>query len=187
MFHPVTAAFRKPLAVILTEGSLYNFSNFFEKVNQSVETNFETLVNLVICAEIEGKPRHELVLSIGITPGILVRLGFNALRLVVKAKTIGKMFFEHGLTQGLLEKIPAMLEAPQAIYRSDTHPTNMVVLTYELKAGSPIIIPIARDRQIGRGPLVNEVVSMYAKTGPDPTGRWKSRGLLLWDKSGQKR
>jgi hypothetical protein len=66
------------------------------------------------------------------------------------------MFFDHGLTQVQIERIPAMLEGPQAIYRSDTHPTNMVVLTYELKAGSPIIIPIARDRQVGRGPLVLE-------------------------------
>jgi hypothetical protein len=80
-----------------------------------------------------------------------------------------------------------MLEGPQAIYRSDTHPTNMVVLTYELKAGSPTIIPIARDRQVGRGPLVNEVVSMYAKTDPDPTRRWRDQGLLLWEKSGQQR
>lgn len=152
-----------------------------------MKTNFETLVDLVIGAEKEGKPRHELVLNVCLTPERLVGLGFEALRLVVKAKTIGKMFFEHGLTQGLIERIPAMLEAPQAIYRSDTHPTNMVVLTYELKAGSPIIIPVARDRQIGRGPLVNEVVSMYAKTGPDPTRRWRCQGLLLWERGGQRR
>ena len=150
-----------------------------------MKTNFETLVNLVICSEKESNPRHELVLNIGLTPQRLVGLGFDALTLAVKAKTIGKMFFEHGLTQGQIEKIPAMLEAPRAIYRSDTHPTNMVVLTYELKAGFPIIIPIARDRQVGRGPLVNEVVSMYAKTGPDPTRRWRDQGLLLWEKSGQ--
>jgi hypothetical protein len=64
-------------------------------------------------------------------------LGFSRSALGGEAKTIGKMFFEHGLTQGLIEKIPAILEAPKAIYRSDTHPTNMVVLTYELKAGAP--------------------------------------------------
>jgi hypothetical protein len=92
-----------------------------------VKTNFETLVNLVICAEKESKPRHELVLNIGLTPQRLVGLGFDALTLVVKAKTIGKMFFEHGLTQGQIEKIPAMLEAPREIYRSDTHPTNMTL------------------------------------------------------------
>ena len=41
----------------------------------------------------------------------------------------------------------------------------MVVLTYELKAGFPIIIPIARDRQVGRGPLVNEVVQYVRQNG----------------------
>ena len=152
-----------------------------------MKTNFETLVDLVICSDKEGRPRHELVLNVGPTPESLVRLGFNALALVVKAKTIGKMFFDHGLTQGHIEKIPAMLEGPQAIYRSDTHPTNMVVLTYELKAGSPIIIPVARDRQIGRGPLVNEIVSMYAKTEPNPFRRWREQGLLLWEKGGRGR
>lgn len=151
-----------------------------------MKTNYETLVDLVICGEKEGKPRHELILDVGLTPAILVGLGFDALTLVVKAKTIGKMFFDHGLTQGQIEKMPAMLEGPQAIYRSGTHPTSIVVLTYELKAGSPIIIPIARDRHVGRGPLVNEVVSMYAKTGPDPTRRWRDQGLLLWERGRRK-
>jgi Phage MuF-C-terminal domain len=86
------------------------------------------------------RPGIELIRGIGSTPERQVGLGFQDPRLAVKAKTIGKMFFEHGLTQGLIEKIPAILEAPKAIYRSDTHPTNMVVLTYELKAGAPIII-----------------------------------------------
>lgn len=149
-----------------------------------MKTNYETLVDLVICAEKEGKPRHELILNVGPTPARLVNLGFEALALIVKAKTIGKIFFDHGLTQGQIERIPALLEGPQAIYRSDTHPTNMVVLTYELHSGFPVIVPIARDRQIGRGPLVNEVVSMYAKTGPDPTPRWRALGLLLWEKGG---
>ena len=102
-----------------------------------MKTNYETLVDLVICGEKEGKPRHEMILDVGLTPAILVGLGFDA-------------------------------------------------LTYELKAGSPIIIPIARDRQVGRGPLVNEVVSMYAKTGPDPTRRWRDQGLLLWERGRRK-
>jgi hypothetical protein len=91
------------------------------------------------------KRRINLVTNWSLTsvsrPGRLVGLGFDALTLVVKAKTIGKMFFEHGLTQGQIARMPAMLEAPRAIYRSDMHPTNMAVLTYDLKAGFPIIPP----------------------------------------------
>jgi hypothetical protein len=40
-----------------------------------MNTNFETLVNLVICAEKDSKPRHELVLNIGLTPRKTGRFG----------------------------------------------------------------------------------------------------------------
>ena len=74
-----------------------------------------------------------------------------------------------------------MLEGPQAIYTSASHADSVVVFTYEVNAGSPLIIPVARERQVGRGPLVNEVTSMYGKTGPDPRPRWRAQGLLLWE------
>lgn len=146
-----------------------------------MKTNYEILVDLVIKAEIDSKPRHEVVLEVCDTPETLLRIGFAPLRVVIKAKAIGKIFFDHGLTQRLIEKIPAILENPQAVYTSATHPASVVVFTYEVHAGSPIIIPVARDRQIGRGPLVNEVTSMYGKTGPDPRPRWRAEGLLLWE------
>lgn len=146
-----------------------------------MKTNYETLVDLAVKAEIEGKPRHELVLEVCHTPETLLRIGFSPLLVVIKAKAIGKIFFDHGLTQRQIEKIPAILENPQAVYSSATHPDSVVVFTYEVHAGSPIIIPVAKDRQIGRGPLVNEVTSMYAKTGPDPRPRWRAEGLLLWE------
>jgi hypothetical protein len=53
-----------------------------------------------------------MVLNIGLTPERLVGLGFDALTLVVKAKTIGKMFFDHGLTQGQIERIPPCSKDP---------------------------------------------------------------------------
>ncbi len=136
---------------------------------------------MVVKAEIEGKPRHELVLELGPTSQKLLDVGFPSLVVAIKAKTIGKIFFDHGLTRGQIERIPAMLEGPQAIYTSASHADSVVVFTYEVNAGSPIIIPVARDRQVGRGPLVNEVTSMYGKTGPDPRPRWRAQGLLLWE------
>jgi len=151
-----------------------------------LKTNYETLVDLVVKAEVDGKPRHELVLEVCATSQRLLDVGFPDLRIVIKAKTIGKIFFDHGLTQGQIERIPAMLEAPQAIYTSASHSESVVVFTYESNAGSPIIIPVARDRQVGRGPLVNEVTSMYGKTGPDPRPRWRAEGLLLWESIGPK-
>jgi hypothetical protein len=146
-----------------------------------MKTNYETLVDLVIKAETAGKPRHELLLDVCATPAFLLALKLSPLRIVIKAKTVGKAFFDHGLTQGQIERVPAMLGNPKAIYKSATRPGSVVVLTYEIKGGSPIIVPIAKDQAIGRGPLVNEVSSVYAKTGPDPTPGWKAQGLLLWE------
>lgn len=144
-------------------------------------TDYQRLVELVVKAEIEGKPRHELVLDICDTPRALLRVGFTSLKLIIKGKTIGKIFFEHALSRHQIERIPVMLENPQAIYASATHRDSVVVLTYEVNVSAPIVIPVARDRQVGRGTLVNEVVSMYGKTGPDPRPRWRAQGLLLWE------
>lgn len=105
-----------------------------------MKTNYETLVDLVIKAETAGKPRHELVLDVGDTPAFLLALNFAPLRVVIKAKTVGKVFFDHGLTQGQIERIPVMLGNPKAIYKSATRPGSVVVLTYEIKGGAPIII-----------------------------------------------
>ena len=146
-----------------------------------MSNNYTTLIGIVIEAERLGKPRHELVLEVCDTPTSLVGVGFSPLKVVIKAKAVGKIFFDHGLTQRQIEKIPLILENPQAIYTSATQPDSVVVFTYEAHVGSPIIIPVAKNRQIGRTPLVNEVTSMYAKTGPDPRVRWRAEGLLLWE------
>jgi hypothetical protein len=58
-----------------------------------VKTNYGTLVDLVICAGKEGKPRHELILNIAARPRDQLTSG----SLIVKAETIGKMFLGHGL------------------------------------------------------------------------------------------
>jgi hypothetical protein len=97
-----------------------------------VKSSYETLVDLVIKAEVEGKPRHELVLDVCQTPGCLLSIGFAPLRVAIKAKTIGKIFFDHCLTQKQIERIPAMLVGPQTIYRSETQPENVVVLVVVL-------------------------------------------------------
>lgn len=145
-----------------------------------MKSNYEALVDLVIKAEVEGKPRHELVLDVCPTPDCLLCIGFAPLRVAIKAKTIGKIFFDHCLTQRQIERIPAMLARPQGIYASETQPENVVVFTYEVNAGYPIIIPVGQNRPVGRGPRVNLIVSMYGKEGPDPRPRWEAGGLLLW-------
>lgn len=143
-------------------------------------TNFKTLVDVVIKAECSGSPRNELVLDLGPTPQHLIDCNFNQHNVVVKAATIGKMFFDHGLTQGIIERLPSLIQTPDQIFTSFTTSGSAVIFTYELKGSHPIIIAVHKDKTIGRQ-SVNLVASMYAKTGPDQRPKWIQDGLLLWD------
>lgn len=72
----------------------------------STNQNFKTLVGVVIQAEMDGNPRHELLLELGPTPASIIQAGgaiFHGLDLVLKAKTVGKMHFDHGVSRGLIE------------------------------------------------------------------------------------
>ena len=141
--------------------------------------DYKTLLDDVIKAEIAGTPHRELVLPICDTPNCLLDCGYAQHKIVIKATNVGKIFYEHALTQDQIGRIGEMLEKPQAIYRSASRPDSVVVFTFEFHGASPIIIPVAEDQQIGRGPLVHEVPSMYGVQGPDPRPRWERQGLLI--------
>jgi len=149
----------------------------------SDNTNFKTLVGVIIQAELDDKPRHELLLELGETPAYILQHcpGFTALDLVLKARNLGKMVFDHGMKKGVIERLPDILAKPKALYKSaSTHVKDAsVIMTYETHNGFPIIIAIHPGKMIGRR-AVNEVASMYFKEGPDPEEKWKSAGLLLW-------
>lgn len=152
----------------------------------SIEQNFKTLVGVILHAESQGNPRHELLLELGETPQTIIQAGgqiFSGLDLVLKANTVGKMHFDHGVPRGVIERLPEILSAPKAIYRSATQAVvgAVVVMTFELQRGFPLIIPVHASKQIGRGRICNVVASMYAKEGPSPEAKWKSDGLLLWE------
>jgi hypothetical protein len=58
---------------------------------------------------------------------------------------------------------------------------SAVVITFEMKGGSPILIPIHANKSVGRS-CANVVASVYAKEATIEA-RWKGAGLLLWEKS----
>ncbi|WP_063571195.1 MULTISPECIES: hypothetical protein [Luteibacter] len=145
-----------------------------------MDSNYQALVDAVIQAETAGHPRHELVLHIGATPQCVQGVGFEDLPLVIKAKTVGKAYFDHCVALALLKRLPDIVGAPKAIFRSDTQAGSVVVLTFELHGGHPIVVPVAPRRQVGRSDFVNEVTSIYAKEGPNRIARWAQAGLLLW-------
>lgn len=144
------------------------------------DPNISTLLDLLIKAEVDGQPRHELIIDFGSTPEILMQFGFTQRRLILKGKAVGKIFFDHAIVQRLIEKIPDMVASPKAIYKSASRPDEtVVVMTYELQRGHPIVIVVAKDQPYGRD-TVNEVVTMYGKEEPDVEANWTRRDLRLW-------
>lgn len=146
--------------------------------------NFCAGLTLVIQASIDGVPRHETVLTVGQTPALLVGLGMPDFPLVITGKTIDKIFFDHGITKRMIERLHSLVSAPRTIYRTaPPHSTGSVVVTFEERKGCPVIVSIRSSKQFGRGqPLANEITSMYAKEGGGFEKLWESNGLLLWAK-----
>ncbi len=145
------------------------------------DTNFKAAVQLILQASTEGKPKHEAVLTLGATPQFLLDNGFPELPLKIKGATIDKAHFDHGITRGILERLAEIITTPKALYKSATvQGMAAVVITFEMKAGSPILIPVHGNKPIGRD-FANFVASVYAKEAAVES-RWKSEGLLLWEK-----
>lgn len=145
--------------------------------------NFGTLVDLIIKCEMEGRPHHENILFLGETPSFLVdHAGFQPLKLAIKAKTVCKICFDHGISTTAIKRLPDIVSQPKGVYRpaSGVHGDSVVILTFELKGSAPVIIPIRKNETVGRAVVVNSVSSMYAKEGPDPERKWANDGLLLW-------
>lgn len=146
--------------------------------------NYTSLVDMLIRDEVNGSPQHERVLHIGDTPSYLIEsAGFPELVLAIKAKVIGKAYFDHGIPTNMIKNLPEILGRPKCLFKSaNQHQSDsVVVLTFESKQGSPIVVPIKKNVQIGRGQSFNVVTSIYGKDGPNPEEKWKDSGLLLWE------
>lgn len=145
------------------------------------DQNFQTAVQLILQASAEGKPKHESILQLGNTPQYLLDNGFPELPLNIKGATIDKAHFDHGITRGVLERLGEIIGNPKALYRSATVQGSAVVITFEMKAGCPILVPIHANKQFGRATYANFVTSVYTKEAAIET-RWKRDGHLLWEK-----
>lgn len=135
----------------------------------------------------EGNPRHEAVLNVGSTPAILVSHGLPELPLTITGKTVDKIFFDHGIKKGLIERLHSLISSPQTIYKAaPPHHAGSVVVTLEMHKGCPVIISIRASKQFGRNVYANEITSMYAKEGGSFEKRWAADGLLIWTKNNPK-
>jgi hypothetical protein len=145
--------------------------------------NYNSLVDILIKDEMTGQPQHERLLLLGETPSYLIKAaGFRALPLAIQGKVICKAYFDHGITASMLKRLPDIIHNPKCVFKSaNLHQADsVVVITFEIKGQAPVIIPVQKDRLIGRLEHYNLVTSVYGKEGEDPVRKWTSAGLLLW-------
>lgn len=133
----------------------------------------------------QGNPNHEQVLFLGTTPQYLVgHAGFDELPLIIKGKTISKICFDHGVQTSVIKRLPEIIHKPKSVFAPalEVHRDSVVVLTFELHRGSPIIIPVKKNVKVGRSKTdYNVVTSAYAKEGGDIERRWRDEKLLIWE------
>ncbi|MDP1870226.1 MAG: hypothetical protein Q8K61_01235 [Gallionella sp.] len=123
---------------------------------------------------------HQHVFVLGPTPQVLIDQGLPELPLAISGKVLDKVYFDHGISKSMLERLYPMLCTPKAIYRSADASKGNVVMTFEMKDSLPIIVPIKPNSQMaGRRNYFNVVTSVYAKAG-DAEVRWAQEGLLMW-------
>jgi hypothetical protein len=152
--------------------------------------NYKAALGLVINALMSDDPKtveaaHATRLEVGHTPPLLIALGMPDLPLVITGETVDKALFDHGMVKTRLEKLYEYIQAPKAVFASaDPSNPNTVVMTFEVKNGGPIIVPIEPNRQFDRTTYANKVASFYAKaqkSNDKPVyDRWEAKGLLLW-------
>jgi hypothetical protein len=131
----------------------------------------------------QGTPHHEKILELGPTPKILIdHCDFPDIPLAIKASTISKIVFDHGISTSVVQGLYDVIENSKLIFKSANQrdQDSVVVLTLEVKGLSPIIIPIRKNQTSGRKKF-NFITSVYAKEGPNPEVKWKRDNLLLWE------
>ena len=150
-------------------------------------SNYATLVDVLIKNEMKGIAYHECVLDLGRTPKILIdECGFPDLPFAIKASTVSKICFEHGIATSVIQRLPDLIASPKCLFKSanPNFTDSAVVLTFEVKGDFPIIISIRSNMKSGRK-MYNFVTSMYGKEGPEPESKWKNDGLLIWESTSE--
>jgi hypothetical protein len=153
------------------------------------DPNYKTALQLMIKSmtdayEANEKKNHQLILTLGQTPELLLNYGYTQLPIAITGKVIDKSFFDHGISKQLLERTYKIIETPKAIYEPDNNdaPDGAVLISYEInKLQEPLIIAIHPNKQLGgRTNLYNNIASIYFKQG-NAEARWKQRNLLRWE------
>lgn len=153
------------------------------------DQNYKAALDLLIKSmmnDYEGNKtaNHAVRLTLGPTPQVLIDQGFPELPLGIDGSVVDKAFFDHGIPKSMLGRLYTLIATPKAIYRAHQGNPGSVVVTYEMKGASPIVVPIHPNKQKARNVFFNMVASVYGKTSNDGQSievRWRNEGLLLWE------
>jgi hypothetical protein len=151
------------------------------------DKNYRVALGLLLTSMSESydeneRKNHQIILTIGPTPQVLIDHGFPQLPVAITGRVVDKCFFDHGIKKSLWEKIYHIISVPRALYKSRDPKDACVVMSYEVRGSDPLIVAIHPNRQLaGRRDFYNSVASFYFKEN-DPETRWKRDGLLIWEK-----
>lgn len=126
---------------------------------------------------------HKKNLVIGKLNNQLVdKLKMEDLDVVISGKTIIKAYIDHGVSKSILTKLPAQLQNPQSVFKSDTHDPeeNILLLSFKTSRGLPIVMPIRQGVVVDRT-RVSIMTSIYPKDNRNIVNAWKAKGLMLWE------
>ena len=112
----------------------------------------------------------------------LQALGLRDLDVVTSLSVLTKMVGKHGLGPDALAQLRDIVLNPVSVYKSDTFPGSVVVVSAMLPDGAnPLLMAIRVDKPDSAGKTnIHWMVSAYVKETPGILEKWEEKGLLLW-------
>ena len=170
-------------------GSLQQAKNVDEDIrlslNESANSDFAKAVDKIA----QGKRgRNDRFLNMGTTPPVLKMLGLKEVKVAMRESVIDKILFEHSVSVDDLKRIPAQINNPIAVMRSNpssTNPNGLVVLTElnEIVNGKekPIIAALQLKKSGDQLEVIN-IASVYGRDLDTQIGNDLSRAIY-WNKT----
>lgn len=121
------------------------------------------------------------------TPPALQLLGVARKPLYTSRNLIAKMHFEHGVPRSALARLGEYLSDPVMVFKSDTQPGRLTVVTKLVVQGKPVVAAIEPNGRSGRAEVVY-VPTAFPKDNADRSiSNWIRSGLLEYANKAESR
>ncbi len=170
-------------------GSLQQAKNADDTIrlslNESANSDFAKSVDKIANGK---RGRNDRFLNMGTTPPVFKMLGLKEVKIAMRENVIDKALFKHSVSVDDLKQIPAQINNPIAVMRSNpssTNPNGLVVLTElnEVVNGKekPIIAALQLKKSGGQLEVIN-IASVYGRDLDTQIGNDLSR-TIYWNKT----